>query len=50
MGVDRARVEKSFAQVEAFAGIGEYFDRPVRTYSSGMYVRLAFAAAITRPP
>ncbi len=31
--------------IEAFAEIGEYFDEPVRTYSSGMQVRVAFAVA-----
>lgn len=50
MGVERERVEQKFAEVEAFAAIGEYIDRPVRTYSSGMYVRLAFAAAINMDP
>jgi energy-coupling factor transporter ATP-binding protein EcfA2 len=38
------------AEVEEFAGIGAYFDRPVRTYSSGMFLRLAFAAAISEAP
>ena len=32
--------------IEAFAGIGEFIDRPVKSYSSGMFVRLAFSAAI----
>jgi lipopolysaccharide transport system ATP-binding protein len=50
MGIERARVEERFSDVEDFAGIGDYFDRPVRTYSSGMYVRLAFAAAINMDP
>ncbi len=50
MGIDRRRVDEKFAEVEAFAGIGEYIDRPVKTYSSGMYVRLAFAAAINMDP
>jgi lipopolysaccharide transport system ATP-binding protein len=36
--------------VQAFAEIGEYFDRPVRTYSSGMFLRLAFATAISAAP
>ncbi|HEY6186446.1 MAG TPA: ABC transporter ATP-binding protein [Pyrinomonadaceae bacterium] len=36
--------------VETFADIGDYFDRPVRTYSSGMLLRLAFAAAISTEP
>ncbi|HMH50497.1 MAG TPA: ABC transporter ATP-binding protein [Candidatus Acidoferrum sp.] len=42
----RARVPA----IEAFAEIGHYFDQPVKTYSSGMFVRLAFAAAIHVDP
>lgn len=36
--------------VQEFAEIGDYFDRPVRTYSSGMFLRLAFATAISAEP
>lgn len=36
--------------VEEFAGIGEFVDRPVRTYSSGMFVRLAFAVVASTKP
>ena len=36
--------------VEEFAQLGEYFDRPVRTYSSGMFLRLAFACATVEDP
>jgi lipopolysaccharide transport system ATP-binding protein len=36
--------------IQEFAEIGDYFDRPVRTYSSGMFLRLAFAAAISAEP
>jgi len=36
--------------VEEFADIGDSFDRPVRTYSSGMFLRLAFASAIAEEP
>lgn len=39
-----------FDEIAAFADIGEFIDQPVRTYSSGMYVRLAFAAAIHADP
>ncbi len=42
-GLDRDEIVRRLPQVEAFAGIGEYFDRPLTTYSSGMLVRLAFA-------
>lgn len=50
MGIDRSEVDERFRDIEAFADIGEFIDRPVRTYSSGMYVRLAFAAAIHVKP
>lgn len=43
LGFTRAQMTQRFAEIEAFADIGEHIDQPVRTYSSGMYVRLAFA-------
>ncbi|MFW5882749.1 MAG: ABC transporter ATP-binding protein, partial [Verrucomicrobiota bacterium] len=43
LGLTRAQVQERFAAIEAFAGIGDFIDQPVRTYSSGMLVRLAFA-------
>jgi len=46
LGIRRAEMNASFSRVEEFAGIGDFIDRPVREYSTGMYVRLAFAAAI----
>ncbi len=46
MGLKRAEVEQSMPAIERFAGIGKFMDRPVKTYSSGMHVRLAFSAAI----
>src|SRR5512140_833873 len=45
MGLTRNEVEAAVPEVEAFAELGEFFDRPVKTYSSGMAMRLAFAAA-----
>jgi lipopolysaccharide transport system ATP-binding protein len=50
MGFTRAEMDQRFDDIAAFADIGQFIDQPVRTYSSGMYVRLAFAAAIHADP
>jgi ABC-type polysaccharide/polyol phosphate transport system ATPase subunit len=50
MGFSRAEMEARYAQICQFADIGDFIDRPVKTYSSGMYVRLAFATAINVDP
>src|SRR3546814_4373116 len=50
LGLARADIEARFADIAALAGIGEFMDQPVKTYSSGMYVRLAFAVAINATP
>ncbi|MEX2304406.1 MAG: ABC transporter ATP-binding protein [Bryobacterales bacterium] len=50
MGLSRAEVERALPSIERFAGIGDFIDRPVKTYSSGMYVRLAFSTAIHVEP
>jgi lipopolysaccharide transport system ATP-binding protein len=50
MGYTREQVEKNFDAILAFADIGEFIHQPVKTYSSGMYVRLAFAVAINVQP
>ncbi len=50
MGLSRGEIEKAMPSIEAFAEIGEFIDRPVKEYSSGMYVRLAFATAIHVDP
>lgn len=42
-GLDRGQIDQRMAAILEFAEIGEFIDRPVKTYSSGMYVRLAFA-------
>lgn len=42
-GLSRADVEARFDGIAAFADIGRFLDQPVKTYSSGMFVRLAFA-------
>lgn len=50
MGFTREEMELRFPEIEAFADIGEFIDQPVKVYSSGMYVRLAFAVAINVDP
>ena len=50
MGLSRKEMDKAFPQIEAFAEIGRFIDRPVKEYSSGMYVRLAFSTAIHIDP
>ncbi|MDZ7593978.1 MAG: ABC transporter ATP-binding protein [Thiobacillus sp.] len=50
LGLSREEVDARFDDVAAFADIGEFIDQPVKTYSSGMVVRLAFAVAINVDP
>lgn len=50
MGFNSEEINKVIPDIEAFAEIGEYFDEPVRTYSSGMQVRLAFSVATAYRP
>lgn len=50
MGVPGDEILARMPQIEAFADIGEFFDQPMKTYSSGMFVRVAFAAAINVDP
>ncbi len=50
MGIKRSEIDAIFPAIAAFAEIGEFMDRPVKEYSSGMYVRLAFATAIHVEP
>ncbi len=45
LGLDDAEIEDSLPEILQFADIGEFIDQPVKTYSSGMAVRLAFAVA-----
>jgi lipopolysaccharide transport system ATP-binding protein len=49
-GVPVSQISAKLAEIEAFAEIGSYIDIPVRTYSSGMYVRLAFSTAVAGSP
>jgi lipopolysaccharide transport system ATP-binding protein len=50
MGFSQADIDGLIADIEAFAEIGSYFDQPIRVYSSGMQVRLAFAVATAVRP
>src|SRR5262249_55427217 len=50
MGLSRAEIQRAFPSIAAFADIGEFIHRPVKEYSSGMYVRLAFSTAIHVEP
>jgi lipopolysaccharide transport system ATP-binding protein len=43
LGLTKAQVDERFADIAAFADIGDFIDQPVKVYSSGMFVRLAFA-------
>lgn len=45
LGMTKAEVKKKFDEIVDFAGVKRYIDTPVKRYSSGMYVRLAFAVA-----
>ncbi len=50
MGFAHQAVQAQMTEIEAFAEIGEYFDEPMRTYSSGMQMRVAFAVATAFRP
>jgi teichoic acid transport system ATP-binding protein len=50
MGFSRKEIDKRLEDILSFADIGDYIYQPVKTYSSGMFVRLAFAVAINIDP
>jgi lipopolysaccharide transport system ATP-binding protein len=50
MGIPKSEMDTRFDDIAAFADIGAFIDQPVRTYSSGMFVRIAFATAIHVDP
>ena len=50
LGLSRSEVKERYEDIAAFADIGDFIDQPVKSYSSGMYVRLAFAVSINVEP
>jgi lipopolysaccharide transport system ATP-binding protein len=50
LGLSKEETDDRFDEIAAFADIGEFIEQPVKTYSSGMYVRLAFAVNIISEP
>src|SRR6202020_2183842 len=50
LGMARAEIKKKFDEIVAFAEVEKFLDTPVKRYSSGMYMRLAFAVAAHLEP
>lgn len=50
LGITRFEMEQRYQQIVSFADIGEFIDQPVKTYSTGMMMRVAFAVAISVEP
>ena len=50
LGVSREEVDARFNEITAFADIGDFIDQPVKSYSSGMFMRLAFSVSINVSP
>lgn len=50
LGMHRVEVKRKFDEIVAFAGVEKFLDTPVKRYSSGMYIRLAFAVAAHLEP
>ncbi len=50
LGFDTRQMEERFDTIAEFAEIGDFMDQPVKTYSSGMFMRLAFAVAVNVDP
>ena len=50
LGLSQKEIEDRFDEIASFADIGDFIDQPAKTYSSGMFVRLAFAVAVNVAP
>ncbi|CAO0824036.1 O-antigen export system ATP-binding protein RfbB [Desulfarculales bacterium] len=50
LGLSKKEIGERFDHIGTYSGLGDYIDAPVRTYSSGMYVRLGFAVAVNVDP
>lgn len=50
LGLSRKRTDELFDEIVEFSGVGEFINEPLRTYSSGMIVRLAFSVAVSMDP
>jgi lipopolysaccharide transport system ATP-binding protein len=50
LGIPREVIDARFDRIVEFSGIGDFIDRPAKTYSSGMYLRLAFSVAVNVDP
>lgn len=50
LGLSKKEIAEKMERIVAYSGLGDYIDAPVRTYSSGMYVRLGFSVAVNVNP
>lgn len=50
LGLSRRKTEELYSEIVAFSGIGEFIEQPLRTYSAGMMMRLAFSVAVNVDP